>query len=231
MVVAGKNLPGKGQAEKPVKRKNPGKPVQDESLDELEPNIEDQLTRANATRVHAETARQKISTKIMDATMRLFQTLVEEGEQTLEQARKREAEAELNLLESQRELQHSQSISLEADSYRQKVIAQTKGQCQEMLQQAQTIKSDAVAFRDNLLFGVKQQASEKLDFAQTSRIEADSYRERIFAQTQRQAEGTLTHARLIAEQERTELIQKYAIGAHKVLAQAELIKAPRRGAI
>ena len=89
----------------------------------------------------------------MDATKRLYQTLVGEGEQTLDQAKKLEAEAGLTLLESQRELQHSQSIHLEADSYRQKVIAQTKGQCQEMLQQAQAIKSDAVAFRDNLLFG------------------------------------------------------------------------------
>ena len=66
LVVADKNLPGKGQAGKPAKRENPSKPVQGDSLDELEPNIEDQLTQAKATRVHSETARQKISTKIMD---------------------------------------------------------------------------------------------------------------------------------------------------------------------
>ena len=47
--------PGKGQAEKPGKRESPSMPAQDESLDELEPHIEDHLTRAKATHVHPET--------------------------------------------------------------------------------------------------------------------------------------------------------------------------------
>lgn len=225
MVVADKNQQGKGQAEKPLNRETPKKPVPDDSLDDLDPNIEAQLTRAKASRVHAEAARQKINSEIMDATKRLYQTLVEEGEQTLERAKKLEAEAELKMLESQRELQHAKNIRQEADSYRQKVIDQTKDQSQEMLQQAQAIKTEAVAFREKMLLDVKQQTSQELDLAQSSRVAADAYQERVIAQTQKQADETLRLTRLTAQQEGTEIKQKYTVEAQKVLAQAELIKA------
>ena len=208
MVVADRNQPGKGQQEKPANREMPKESVQDESLDDLDPSLEEQLARAKASRVHAEAARQKITSEIMDATKRLYQTLVAEGEQTLERAKKLEAEAELKVLESQRELQHAQSIREEADSYRQKIISETKVQSQEMLQQSQTNKADAVAFREKLLSEVKQQAAQELDLAQSSRIEADAYRERVIAQTQRQTDDTLNRTRLTAEQEGTDIRQK-----------------------
>ncbi|MDA1219722.1 MAG: DUF3179 domain-containing (seleno)protein [Chloroflexi bacterium] len=225
MVVADRNQPGKVHREKPVNREMPTTPVQDESLDDLDPGISEQLTKAKASRVHAETVRQKIASEIMAATKRLYQTLVEEGEQTLEQAKTLEAEAELKMLEAQRELQHAQNIRQESDSYRQKVINQTKEQSEEMLQQSQTIKAEAVAFREKLLFEIKQQAAQELDLAKSSRIEADAYRERVIAQTQRQADETINRALLTAEQEGKEIKQKHAIEAQRVLAQAELIKA------
>jgi len=63
----------------------------------------------------------------MDATKRLYQTLVEQGEQTLEQA-KTGGRSRTKIAGVSARVQHSQTIRLEADLYRQKVIAQTKGQ-------------------------------------------------------------------------------------------------------
>jgi hypothetical protein len=222
LVNARENLPGKERA---AKRERPNQPVLDYPLDDLDPGIEQQLAQAKATRINAESARQKICAEIMDASKRLYRSLVEEGEQALDRAKKLEAAAELNVLESQRELQRSQSIRQEADSYLHKVITRAEEQSQEMIQQSQTIMADAVAFRESLLLEIKQQAALELDQAQSSRLEVDAYRERVLAQTQRQANDTLDRARLAAEQEGSEIKQRINMEARKVLAQADLIKA------
>ena len=222
MVLTNKNQPGKA---KRVKRARPGNPVQDDQPDDLDPGIKEQLARAKATRAQAEASRQRISSKIMDASKRLYQTLLEDGGQALERAKKLESAAQLNMLESQRELQHAQSLRQEADSYRQQVITEATAQANEMVQQSQAIKADAVAFREKLLVEIKQQADLELDQAQSSRAEADAYRERVTAQAQRQANDILDRARLTAQQEGNEIKLRFAMEARNVLAEADLIRA------
>ena len=187
-------------------------------------SIAENFSQAKANRHNAETAREKINSEIMEATKRLYQTLIEEGEQSLERGKRLEADSELRLLESQRELKHAEDLKAEADSYRIKVIAQTRQQSQGMLQEAQSIKADAVTFREKVLSDVKHQSALELNQAKSARSEADAYREQVISETQRQAEEILHQARLSAEREGSEIRQKYSLEAQKILARAEMIK-------
>ena len=187
-------------------------------------SIAENFSQAKANRHHAETAREKINSEIMEATKRLYQTLIEEGEQSLERGKRLEADSELRLLESHRELKHAEDLKAEADSYRIKVIAQTRQQSQDMLQEAQSIKADAVTFREKVLSDVKHQSALELNQAKSARSEADVYREQVISETQRQAEEILHQARLSAEREGSEIRQKYSLEAQKILARAEMIK-------
>jgi len=202
---------------------NVGKSNKRANEDEVS-RIAENFSQAKANRHHAETAREKINSEIMEATKRLYQTLIEEGEQSLERGKRLEADSELRLLESQRELNHAEDLKAEADSYRIKVIAQTRQQSQDMLQEAQSIKADAVTFREKVLSDVKHQSALELNQAKSARSEADAYREQVISETQRQAEEILHQARLSAEREGSEIRQKYSMEAQKILAQAEMIK-------
>jgi hypothetical protein len=188
-------------------------------------DVQDSLTRARARRNQAEIARQKVINEIMEASKALYQKLVEEGTQALEKAKQLETEAELHHLEAQRELEHSNTIRSEADTYREKVTHQTQHQAQQMLRQAQAIKAEAIEFREKLLEQVKQQTREELEQAQHERLEADAYREKVIVEAQDQAKEILKQARSAAEQEGAEIVQRCSIGAERILAQAELIKA------
>jgi hypothetical protein len=225
LVVADQKRLSKKRSEKPTRRERPKQPVQNDPIDDLDPSIAEQLARAKAVRTHAESARQKICSEIMDASKRLYQNLVAEGEQALERARQREAAAQFNLQESQRELQRSQFIRQEADAYRNMVITESNQQSQEIIQRSKAIKADAVAFREKLLLKIKQQADLELDQARDSRVDADAYRERAIAQAQRQANTTLERSRLTAEQAGSEIKLRYDMAARDLLAKAELIKA------
>lgn len=225
MVVADQKRLGKQRSEKPTGRKRPQQSAHNDSIDDLDPSIKEQLARAKAVRVHAEAARQKICSEIMDASKRLYRNLVAEGEQALERARNLEAAAELNMQESQQELQRSQILRQEADAYRKKVLTQSNHQSQEIIQQADAIKAEAVAYREKLLLEIKQQADLQLDQARDRRIDADAYRERAIAQAQRQANNTLERSRLTAEQVGSEIKLRYDMEARDLLARAELIKA------
>jgi hypothetical protein len=161
----------------------------------------------------------------MDASKRLYQNLVAEGEQALERARNLEAAAKLNVQESQQELQRSKSLRQEAEAYRKNVIAESNQRSQAILQQAEAIKAEAVAYRETLLLEIKQQADLELDQARDRRIDADAYRERAIAQAQRQANNTLERSRLTAEQVGSEIKLRYDMEARDLLAKAELIKA------
>ena len=202
---------------------NAGKSKKRANEDEVS-RIAENFSQAKANRHHAETAREKINSEIMEATKRLYQTLIEEGEQTLERGKRLEADSELRLLETQRELKHAEDLKAEANSYRIKVIAQTRQQSQDMLQEAQSIKADAVTFREKVLSEVKHQSALELNQAKSARSEADAYREQVISETQRQAEEILHQARLSAEREGSEIRQKYSMEAQKILARAEMIK-------
>ena len=187
-------------------------------------SIAENFSQAKANRHHAETAREKITSEIMEATRRLYQTLIEEGEQTLERGKRLEAESELRILETQRELKHAEDLKAEAESYRIKVITQTRLQSQDMLQEVQNIKADAVTFREKVLSEVKHQSELELNQAKSARSEADAYREQVISETQRQAEEILHQARSSAEREGSEIRQKHSLEAQKILARAEMIR-------
>jgi hypothetical protein len=225
LVVVDKNNSGKGsKAQSSASRalEEAGQAIAEIPADL---DVQDSLTRARARRSQAESARQKIINEIMEASKALYQKLVEEGTQTLEKAKQLETDAELRHLEAQRELEHSNNIRAEADSYREKVTYQTQHQAQQMLRQAQAIKAEAIEFREKLLEQVKQQTRDELEQAQSERLEADAYRENIIAQTQDQAKEILDQARSTAEQKGAEIVQRYSVEAERILSQAELIKA------
>jgi hypothetical protein len=187
--------------------------------------IEDQLAQAKASRSQAETARQKIANEILEATKEVCQKLIADGEQTLQRAKKLEAEAQQKQREAQAELETARSSRADAQVYAEKVKSEAQKKAQEKLEQAQAIRSDADAYRDKVMAEVQQQAQEQLDHAQNVRHEADAYRERVIKEAKEQGQEILYLARSSAEHECTEMKRQAALEAQRTIAEAELIKA------
>jgi len=187
--------------------------------------IEEQLALAKASRSQAETARQKIANEILDATKEVCQKLIADGEQTLQRAKKLEAEAQQKQREAQAELEKARSIRADAQSYVDKVKSEAQKKAQEKLEQAQVTKAEADAYRDKVMAEVQQQAQEQLDHAQNIRHEADAYRERVITEAKEQGQEILYLARSSAEQECNQMKHQAALEAQRTVAEAELIKA------
>lgn len=188
-------------------------------------SIEDQLAQAKASRNQAESARQKIANEILDATKEVCQKLIADGEQTLQRAKKLEADAQQKHEEAQAELEKGRSSRSDAQAYAERVKSEAQKKAQEKLDQAQAIKAEADAYRDKVMAEVQQQAQEQLDHAQNIRHEADTYRERVIGEAKEQGQEILYLARSSAEQECEEMKRQASMEAQRTTAEAELIKA------
>jgi F0F1-type ATP synthase membrane subunit b/b' len=168
-------------------------------------SIEDQLAQAKASRSQAESARQKIANEILEATKGVCQKLIADGEQTLQRAKKLEAEAQQKHREAQAELEKAQAARAEAQAFAEKVKSEAQKKAQERLDQAKTVRAETDAYRDRVMAEVQQQSQEQLDQAQNIRHEADTYRERVITEAKEQGQEILYLARSSAEQECNEM--------------------------
>jgi hypothetical protein len=188
-------------------------------------SLEDQLAKAKASRNQAESAHQKIANEILEATKEVCQKLIKDGEQTLEKAKKLEADAQQKQRESKAELEKAQAFRAEAETYAERLKSEVQRQTQEKLEQAQAIRAEADAYRERVMSEVQQQAQEQLDQAQNIRNEADAYREKVITEAKEQGQEILYLARSAAEQECNEMKRQASLEAQRTVAEAELIKA------
>ena len=188
-------------------------------------SIEDQLAQAKASRTQAESARQKIANEILEATKGVCQKLIADGEQTLQKAKKLEAEAQRKHQEARAELEKAQAARAEAQAFAERVKSEAQKKAQERLDQAKAIRAEADVYRDKVMVEVQQQSQEQLDHAQNVRHEADTYRERVITEAKEQGQEILYLARSSAEKECNEIKRQAALEAQRTIAEAELIKA------
>jgi hypothetical protein len=188
-------------------------------------SIEDQLAQAKASRTQAESARQKIANEILEATKGVCQKLIADGEQTLQKAKKLEAEAQRKHREAHAELEKARAARTEAQDFAEKLKSEAQKKAQERLDQAKAIRAEADAYRDKVMAEVQQQSQEQLDHAQNIRHEADTYRERVINEAKEQGQEILYLARSSAEQECNEMKRQAALEAQRTVAESEMIKA------
>ena len=99
-------------------------------------SVENQLTKAKATRAQAEVERQRIATETLAATKEACQAVVAESKRTITKIKKQAAEAERNFEEAKYQLEESKTIRYEAEAYRDSVKASAEKQAQELLQKS-----------------------------------------------------------------------------------------------
>ena len=148
------------------------------------PSVEGELVAARASRSQAEMTRQKIASDILQATKQVCQELIGDAERALEQARYMEAEAERMKIEEQGKVEQAQKTRAEADSYREKTMAEAQQQAQLVLESA---RSDA----ERQCMELKQQTSNEVQriLAQAEMLKAVAHEEleaqRIYAEAAR----------------------------------------------
>ncbi len=190
-----------------------------------EASIEEQLSKAKASRNQAETARQKIANEILEATKEVCQKLISDGEQTLGRAKRLESEAERSLEQAQIEQERASANREESEAFADKTRTESQKKAQEKLDQAQNIRNESDAYRERVMAEVQREAQEQLNQAQNVRNEADVYRERVMAEAKDQGQEILRLARSAAVQECDEMKNHAQLEARRTMAEAELVKA------
>ena len=138
----------------------------------LDLSVEDQLALSQASRVHAESKRQRVASGIVDATREACQELIADGEKVLKKARRLEIEAERKHQAAETVVEKANTARAEADAYSRKVKgdadafrtdaeSQAERAVAEAQQQAQEILERARAAAQQECTELKQQASFK----------------------------------------------------------------------
>ena len=116
--------------------------------------IENQLAKAKADRSLAERERQKIAREILEATKEVCEEILNDGKRALEKARDKEAQASRNLGDSKDELEIARAVRVDAEGYREKVIAEAQ-------QEAQDILSRSRAASERECWELKEQSTQE----------------------------------------------------------------------
>jgi hypothetical protein len=109
-----------------ISQEKPAKQTKSGAESATDSSLEDQLAKAKASRNQAESARQKIANEILEATKEVCQKLIKDGEQTLEKAKKLEAEAQQKQREAKAELEKAQAIRAEAETYAERLKSEAQ---------------------------------------------------------------------------------------------------------
>ena len=109
----------------------------EEAVD-FDATVENQLAKAKADRALAETERQRIAKEILDATKDVCKEIITDGQRALNLATKMEAEAAKNYSLSQSELDQSNAVRAEAESYRTRVLAEVDKEAKEYIDLAKS---------------------------------------------------------------------------------------------
>jgi len=191
----------------------------------MDSSIEEQLAQAKSSHTQAESARQKIANEILEATKEICQKLIADGEQTLERAKKLEAEAMQKEREAHDERERGQGYRQDAQAYAERIKADAHKKAQEQIDQAQSIRSEADLYREKVLAEVQQEAQEQLNQAAMVKAESDSYRDRVIIEAKEQGQQILYLSRTEAEQECNEMKHHANLDAQRKMAEAQLVKA------
>ena len=100
--------------------------------------VENQLAKAKADHTLAETERQRIAKEILDATKDVCKEIITDGQRALNRAMKMVAEAAKNYSLSQSELDQSNAVRAEAESYRTTVLAEVDKEAKEYIDLAKS---------------------------------------------------------------------------------------------
>jgi len=98
--------------------------------------VENQLSKAKASRAQAETERQRIASETLKATKDACRAVVADSKRTITKLKSQATESEANYAESRRQLDQALSIRNEADTYRESALASAEKQAQEILRTA-----------------------------------------------------------------------------------------------
>ena len=98
--------------------------------------IENQLSKAKASRAQAETERQRITSETLKATKEACRAVVADSKRAITKLKAQVAEADENFAEPRRQLEQALSIRNEADVYKENAVASAEKQAKELLQAA-----------------------------------------------------------------------------------------------
>ena len=98
--------------------------------------VENQLSKAKASRAQAETERQRIASETLKATKDACRAVVADSKRAITKLKNQATESEANYAESRRQLDQALSIRNEADTYRESALASAEKQAQEIFRTA-----------------------------------------------------------------------------------------------
>ena len=98
--------------------------------------VENQLSKAKASRANAETERQRIASETLKATKEACRAVVADSKRAITKLKSQAAETEENFAESRRQVEQALAIRNEADAYKENALAATEKQAQELLRTA-----------------------------------------------------------------------------------------------
>ena len=152
--------------------------------------VENQLSKAKASRSQAETERQRIATETLDATKDACRAVVADSKRAIAKLKGQAAATEQNFAESRRQLEQAEAIRQEADAYRESTLASVEKQAQEILLKAtHAAKVECARLRKQASLesykllaqaeGMRAAAQEELEaqkiYAEAAMLKADAY--------------------------------------------------------
>jgi hypothetical protein len=163
--------------------------------------IENQLVKAKADRSRAEVERQRIAGEILEATKDVCEEIVADGKRALDSARWMQSEAAKNFGESQAEIEKAQVIRVDAEGYREKIMAEVDQQAQEIVSRARaTVERECMELKEQ----AAREAQRMLGQAEVMRaaIQEELETQRIYSEAARlKANSQEVLARIKAERD------------------------------
>ena len=98
--------------------------------------MENRLVKAKASRSLAERERQRIAREILESTKEVCEEIIAEGQRAMDRARQLESQAVQKHRASQGELERAQAVRVEAEGYREKIMAEVEREAKESLDRA-----------------------------------------------------------------------------------------------
>ena len=158
-------------------------------------SVDDQLALSQASRVNAESERQRVAKGIVDATKQACQELIADGEKVLKKAKWLESEAERKHQAADTVINKANTARAEADAYSQKVksdadafrsdaesqaeraVAEAQHQAKEILERARAVAlRECAEFRQQAAFEAKQMLGQAQVIRTAAREELEAHR-------------------------------------------------------
>ena len=163
-------------------------------------SVDEQLALSQASRVEAESERQRVAKGIVDATKQACQELIADGEKVLKKAKWLESEAERKHQAAEIVIGKANTARAEADAYSQKVKSD-----------ADAFRSDAESHGERAVAEARHQAKEILDRARAAALRECA---ELRQQASFEAKQMLSQAQVIRTAAREEL------EAHRIYVEA-----------